>query len=99
MRCVAMRTSARLASSGVLSVLAPSRARLIARIGPSVMMSGFISTLQAAGIAYVLFQLPPPPAPAVCQFVSADVALNLVIFRLPHIAACSCDEEPFGSLQ
>jgi hypothetical protein len=77
---------------GVLSALAPSRARLIARIGPSAMMSGFISTLQAAGIVYVLFRLTPPHTPAVCQFVSADVALGL--FRLPHIAACSCDEEP-----
>jgi hypothetical protein len=31
--------------------------------------------------------------------VSADVALDLFLFRLLHIAACSCDEEPFGSLQ
>ena len=38
---------------GVLSALAPSRTRLIARIGPSAMISGFISTLQAAGIACV----------------------------------------------
>ena len=36
---------------GVLSALAPSRTRLIARIGPSAMICGFISTLQAAGIA------------------------------------------------
>ena len=50
---------------GVLSALAPSRARLIARIGPNAMMSGFISTLQAAGIAYVLFRLPPLPPPSV----------------------------------
>ncbi len=49
----------------VLSALAPSRARLIARIGPSAMMSGFISTLQAAGIAYVLFRLTPLPPPSV----------------------------------
>ena len=36
---------------GVLSALAPSRTRLIARIGASAMICGFISTLQAAGIA------------------------------------------------
>ncbi|KAF8269239.1 Na+ dependent nucleoside transporter C-terminus-domain-containing protein [Lactarius quietus] len=36
---------------GVLSALAPSRTRVIARIGPSAMICGFISTLQAAGIA------------------------------------------------
>jgi nucleoside permease NupC len=40
---------------GVLSALAPSRTRLIARIGASAMISGFISTLQAAGIACVYF--------------------------------------------
>jgi CNT family concentrative nucleoside transporter len=39
---------------GVLSALAPSRTRLIARIGASAMISGFVSTLQAAGIACVL---------------------------------------------
>ncbi|KAI0062830.1 H+/nucleoside cotransporter [Artomyces pyxidatus] len=39
---------------GVLSALAPSRARIIARIGPSAMICGFISTLQAAGIAGML---------------------------------------------
>jgi len=38
---------------GVLSALAPSRAKSIARLGPSAMISGFISTLQTAGIAYV----------------------------------------------
>jgi len=38
---------------GVLSALAPSWTRLIARIGPSTMICGFISTLQAAGIACV----------------------------------------------
>ncbi|KAI0250156.1 Na+ dependent nucleoside transporter C-terminus-domain-containing protein [Lactifluus subvellereus] len=43
---------------GVLSALAPSRTRLIARIGPSAMIAGFISTLQAAGIAYVLSHSP-----------------------------------------
>jgi len=46
---------------GVLSALAPSRARLIARIGPSAMLSGFISTLQAAAIAYVVFRLTTCP--------------------------------------
>jgi concentrative nucleoside transporter, CNT family len=39
---------------GVLSALAPSRTRVIARIGFSAMIAGFISTLQAAGIACVL---------------------------------------------
>jgi CNT family concentrative nucleoside transporter len=43
---------------GVLSALAPSRTRLIARIGLSAMFCGFISTLQAAGIAYVSSQSP-----------------------------------------
>jgi CNT family concentrative nucleoside transporter len=39
---------------GVLSALAPSRTRLITRIGPSAVICGFISTLQAAGIAGML---------------------------------------------
>ncbi|KAF8269244.1 Na+ dependent nucleoside transporter C-terminus-domain-containing protein [Lactarius quietus] len=39
---------------GVLSALAPSRTRLIARIGLSALICGFISTLQAAGIAGML---------------------------------------------
>ena len=41
---------------GVLSSLAPSRSRTIARIAPGAMITGFISTLQAAGIACVLSQ-------------------------------------------
>ncbi len=41
---------------GVLSGLAPSRARDFVRIAPSAMIAGFISTLQAAGIACVLSQ-------------------------------------------
>jgi len=41
---------------GVLSSLAPSRARVIARIAPGAMIAGFISTLQAAGIACVSSQ-------------------------------------------
>jgi CNT family concentrative nucleoside transporter len=45
---------------GVLSALAPSRTRVIARIGPSAMIAGFISTLQAAGIACVFVFNPPP---------------------------------------
>ena len=36
---------------GVLSALAPSRRRLIARIAISAMLCGFLSTLQTAGIA------------------------------------------------
>ena len=39
---------------GVLSALAPSRAKIIARIAGSAMICGFISTLQAAGIAGML---------------------------------------------
>ncbi|OCH89030.1 hypothetical protein OBBRIDRAFT_813352 [Obba rivulosa] len=39
---------------GVLSALAPSRSRIIARIATSAMICGFISTLQAAGIAGML---------------------------------------------
>ncbi|KAI0712943.1 Na+ dependent nucleoside transporter C-terminus-domain-containing protein [Cerioporus squamosus] len=39
---------------GVLSALAPSRARIIARIAASAMVCGFISTMQAAGIAGML---------------------------------------------
>ncbi|KAH9991775.1 Na+ dependent nucleoside transporter C-terminus-domain-containing protein [Russula vinacea] len=39
---------------GVLSALAPSRTRVIARVAPSAMIAGFISTLQAAGIAGML---------------------------------------------
>jgi CNT family concentrative nucleoside transporter len=46
---------------GVLSALAPSRTRLIARIGPSAMIAGFISTLQAAGIACVFLSILPYP--------------------------------------
>jgi len=42
---------------GVLSALAPSRTRIIARIGPSAMIAGFISTLQAAGIACVVVSI------------------------------------------
>src|SRR6266852_8253117 len=44
---------------GVLSALAPSRTRLIARIGPSAMIAGFIYTLQAAGIACVFVSIVP----------------------------------------
>ena len=47
---------------GVLSALAPSRTRVIARIGPSTVIAGFISTLQAAGIACVY-----------CQSAAADL--------------------------
>ncbi len=36
---------------GVLSALAPSRSKVIARIAVSAMFCGFISTLQTAGIA------------------------------------------------
>ncbi|EIN11958.1 hypothetical protein PUNSTDRAFT_142157 [Punctularia strigosozonata HHB-11173 SS5] len=39
---------------GVLSALAPSRGKIIARIAGSAMICGFISTLQTAGIAGML---------------------------------------------
>jgi len=70
---------------GVLSALAPSRTRLIARIGPSAMICGFISTLQAAGIAYV--------SPSVLSlFPSALVSLVLMCGSFALFAvACSSD--------
>jgi CNT family concentrative nucleoside transporter len=43
---------------GVLSGLAPSRTRTFVRLAPSAMIAGFISTLQAAGIACVSSQPP-----------------------------------------
>jgi CNT family concentrative nucleoside transporter len=43
---------------GVLSALAPSPTRIIARIAASALISGFISTLQAAAIACVSFRHP-----------------------------------------
>ncbi|KAF8335977.1 Na+ dependent nucleoside transporter C-terminus-domain-containing protein [Cantharellus anzutake] len=39
---------------GVLSALAPSRARVIAKIAPSALLCGFIATMQTAGIAGML---------------------------------------------
>ncbi len=39
---------------GVLSALAPSKGKAIARLAVSAMICGFISTLQTAGIAYVI---------------------------------------------
>jgi concentrative nucleoside transporter, CNT family len=42
---------------GVLSSLGPSRGKSIARLAPSAMFCGFLSTMQAAGIAYVSTQL------------------------------------------
>ena len=61
---------------GVVSALAPSRTRLVARIGPSAVICGFLSTLQVAGIAYVSFRSSPPA----CQFVCADVVLDVFVF-------------------
>lgn len=40
---------------GVLSSLGPARGKSIARLAPSAMLCGFLSTMQAAGIAYVHF--------------------------------------------
>jgi len=54
---------------GVVSALAPSQTRLVARIGPSAVVCGFLSTLQAAGIACVLFPPSPPLPPPVNSFV------------------------------
>lgn len=42
---------------GVLGALAPSRGKVIARIAFSAMVCGFMSTLQTAGIVYVLLVL------------------------------------------
>jgi len=39
---------------GVLSAMAPSRAKIISRVAVSAMICGFISTLQTAGIAGML---------------------------------------------
>ncbi|KAG9122525.1 hypothetical protein FRC07_001059, partial [Ceratobasidium sp. 392] len=39
---------------GVLGALAPSRGKVIARVAPSAMICGFLSTLQTAGIAGML---------------------------------------------
>ena len=67
---------------GVLSVLAPSRTRLIARIGPSAMICGFISTLQTAGIACVS-----------CYSSRSRLADPWVIISLPCtlVVVCSSD--------
>jgi concentrative nucleoside transporter, CNT family len=72
---------------GVLSGLAPSRTRDFVRIAPSAMIAGFISTLQAAGIACVSSQ---PPFPH-CLSMSADLILGHS-FSL-SVAACSSDLE------
>jgi concentrative nucleoside transporter, CNT family len=42
---------------GVLSSLGPARGKSIARLAPSAMLCGFLSTMQAAGIAYVSLSL------------------------------------------
>ncbi|TDL19391.1 hypothetical protein BD410DRAFT_876591 [Rickenella mellea] len=45
---------------GVLGALAPSRRKVITRVALSAMICGFISTLQTAGIAWVLSQFRLP---------------------------------------
>jgi CNT family concentrative nucleoside transporter len=67
---------------GVLSALAPSRNRLIARIGLSAMISGFISTLQAAAIACVfLFSAPPVNLRGLnWSLIHLFVSLSLAVF-------------------
>jgi nucleoside permease NupC len=79
---------------GVLSALAPSRTRLIARIGASAMISGFISTLQAAGIACVSFSIILSIA-STCADVLRGLTLFLFVWFFLHlllsVAVCSCD--------
>jgi CNT family concentrative nucleoside transporter len=72
---------------GVLSGLAPTRTRAFVRIAPSAMIAGFISTLQAAGIACVSSQ---PPSPH-CGSMSVDL-FGGQCFSL-SVAACSSDLE------
>jgi CNT family concentrative nucleoside transporter len=67
---------------GVLSALAPSRTRLVARIGPSAVICGFISTLQAAGIACVSFY----------SFLSSLWPVGADIFACSLAVACSSDK-------
>jgi CNT family concentrative nucleoside transporter len=69
---------------GVLSGLAPSRTRTFVRIAPSAMIAGFISTLQAAGIACV-------SSPPHCLSMGADLILGHC-FSL-SVAACWSDLE------
>ncbi|KAJ7072511.1 Na+ dependent nucleoside transporter C-terminus-domain-containing protein [Mycena amicta] len=45
---------------GVLGALAPSRGKIIAKLALSAMVCGFLSTLQTAGIAYVLLVFDVP---------------------------------------
>lgn len=73
---------------GVLTALAPSRNRLIARIGLSAMISGFISTLQAAGIAYVFLSYQSAGAEPIIDIFSS-------LFHLLYLAACSYDADLF----
>jgi hypothetical protein len=74
---------------GVLSALAPSRTRLIARIGTSAMISGFISTLQAAGIACVVILT---CSLSLCETLMCSVGpFFFWVFISSFIAACSRD--------
>ncbi|KAI6040262.1 Na+ dependent nucleoside transporter C-terminus-domain-containing protein [Pisolithus marmoratus] len=54
---------------GVLSALAPSQAKVIARMAISAMICGFISTLQTATIAIVVLNKPPG---LICQGSSTN---------------------------
>lgn len=60
---------------GVLGALAPSRAKTIARIAISAMICGFLSTLQTAGIVYVL--CPDCHARYLVLFLQGHASLNL----------------------
>ncbi len=70
---------------GVLSALAPSRTRLIARIGPSAMIVGFISTLQAAAIACVFVSTLP------CLPIHESQCASNPPFLYFLVAGCSSD--------
>jgi CNT family concentrative nucleoside transporter len=52
---------------GVLGALAPSRSKVIARIALSAMICGFLSTLQTAGIVYVLGLFSLDPTAHICS--------------------------------
>jgi hypothetical protein len=67
---------------GVLSALAPSRTHDIARVGPSAIICGFISTLQTAGIACV----------SCYSFLPSRWSVGADTFALLNVVACSSDK-------
>lgn len=60
---------------GVLSALAPSRGRVIARIALSAMVCGFLSTLQTAGIVYVL------SSPALISMAHYQLSSGMLVWK------------------